>query len=190
MADGHVSLADQCRLLFLSHSGSHDQVPVCPWRPFGATPLADTDIEIRAHANCRGHALRYQGLFWDCAEDEKAAQSASTSDTSPQLNGPRRPQPNNENQAQPPVFYGNLNRQRESASENATRDIFGWLRVEGYAPYEKRIWEHGWFEILESDDEDEGQGDVESCTSRSYPRVESWISDVCRRSRKRAWKPI
>jgi hypothetical protein len=37
-----------------------------------------------------------------------------------------------------------------------------WLRVEGYAADEKTIWQHEWFEILESDDEDEDRREIES----------------------------
>jgi hypothetical protein len=57
VADDHVSRADQCWLLFFCQSGSHHRVPVCQWRPFGATHLAFTDVEVRAHAECRGHGL-------------------------------------------------------------------------------------------------------------------------------------
>jgi hypothetical protein len=102
--DCRVSRADQCRLLFLSEPGSHKRVPICPWRPFGATALEDTEIEIRVHANCKGHALRYQGLFWDCIGDEEAIQRASTLDTVWPLNGPRRPPLKNGNQTQLPVL--------------------------------------------------------------------------------------
>jgi hypothetical protein len=61
-------------------------------------------------------------------------------------------------------------------SENATRNIFGWLRVDGYAPDERKIWEHEWFEMLESDDEDEDQSTNESDkTPKSSARIETWF---------------
>ncbi|KJF60083.1 uncharacterized protein CIMG_12729 [Coccidioides immitis RS] len=40
------------------------------------------------------------------------------------------------------ISYEALNHREESVSENATRSIFGWLRVEGYPPGEMKI--HEW----------------------------------------------
>jgi hypothetical protein len=55
----------------------------------------------------------------------------------------------------PITSYANLDRNKEFVSENATRSIFGWLRFEGYAAGERDIWEHEWFDILESDEDEE-----------------------------------
>ena len=41
----------------------------------------------------------------------------------------------------------------ELLSELATRSIFGWLRVNGYAPGEKDIYNHEWINLDDSDDE-------------------------------------
>ncbi|PTD09458.1 hypothetical protein HYE67_006458 [Fusarium culmorum] len=38
--------------------------------------------------------------------------------------------------------YKGLDRDQEAISENATRNIFGWLRVDGYAQGEQDIWKH------------------------------------------------
>ncbi|UPK90980.1 hypothetical protein LCI18_001915 [Fusarium solani-melongenae] len=46
---GYVSRADECRHLFLSQSGHHTRIPVCQWKPFGATPFEDIDVEADGH---------------------------------------------------------------------------------------------------------------------------------------------
>ncbi|GAB1313560.1 hypothetical protein MFIFM68171_03770 [Madurella fahalii] len=182
-ADGQVTRADQCRLLFLSQSTSesHNRVPICQWKPFGVTPLADTDVEVRAHAECEGHGLVYLGVSWDCVEDI-AIQSTgiAVDDCLRPVYSPRRPQPGYGNAEHIPVSYAQLDRGNESASENATRNIFGWLRTEGYTSDERKIWEHEWFEILESDDEDEDEAQSGSGnTPKSSSHVESWIAELC-----------
>jgi hypothetical protein len=50
---GHVSRADECRLLFLSRSSYHTRVPVCQWKPFGTTPVEDTDQGIQQSETVR-----------------------------------------------------------------------------------------------------------------------------------------
>ncbi|KAL2182094.1 uncharacterized protein P884DRAFT_266466 [Thermothelomyces heterothallicus CBS 202.75] len=44
-----------------------------------------------------------------------------------------------------------------TAPRNATRGIFGWLRVNGYALDEQDIWKHEWFDMSESGEELEEQ---------------------------------
>lgn len=88
VADGQVGRADQCRLLFLSRSGSHDRVPVCQWRPFGGTPLEHTDIEVRVHANCKSHSLRYEGFTWDCLDGNTTQQPINGDDSYAHPNPP------------------------------------------------------------------------------------------------------
>ncbi|KAK1766927.1 hypothetical protein QBC33DRAFT_493032 [Phialemonium atrogriseum] len=174
VANGHVTRADECRLLFLSQSGSHNRVSICQWRPFGATPIQDVDIEIQIHAKCNGHGLQYQGFLWDCTKGKEASQPIGSMDIcippSRLLTG------HVEDAKQVHIFYRSLDREKESISKNATRNIFGWLRVEGYAPNEKDIWKHEWFE-MDSNDEDEEQ--CES-SSRSRPKSssfgKSWMS--------------
>ncbi|KAK3296949.1 uncharacterized protein B0H64DRAFT_416195 [Chaetomium fimeti] len=167
VADDQVARADQCRLLFLSRSGSHDRVPVCQWRPFGGTPLEHTDIEVRVHAECKGHGLRYQGLTWDCVGEKTAHQPLDGDDLYAYQSPPRTAQTSYSRQTL--VNYGNLDHEKDFVSENATRSVFGWLRVYGYALGEKPIWKHEWFEMSESDEEvEEG--------SPSY--VETWVSEL------------
>lgn len=64
-------------------------------------------------------------------------------------------------------------------SENATRSIFGWLRVDGYALGERDIWEHEWLETVDTDDEEEEQSeDISGKTRKSSSNVEAWLSKV------------
>lgn len=58
-----------------TQSGLHSRVPVCQWKPFGGTPLEHCDVEVRAHAHCHGHELRYQGITWDCGDGKGLYQS-------------------------------------------------------------------------------------------------------------------
>jgi hypothetical protein len=147
--DGAVSRADECKPLFLSQSGSHARMPLCQWKPFGATRVEHTDVEVRNHENCVFHQLRYEGVSWDCE-------------------GERR-------EFQPPA----LDRDREAISESATRDIFGWLRRDGYAPYETNIWQHEWFESSDSDsDEADGEEKASSEPHKAANRVMVWLSNL------------
>ncbi|KAK4149748.1 hypothetical protein C8A00DRAFT_46692 [Chaetomidium leptoderma] len=155
VASGQVTRADQCRLLFLSRSGSHDRMPVCQWSPFGGTPLEHTDIEVRVHAKCKGHGLRYRGLMWDCVNGKTVHQALVSGDPDAYPSPPLTQQTPSSRQAL--VKYGRLDGEKDFVSENATRSIFGWLRVNGYALDEQDIWKHEWFEMYESDEDVEEQ---------------------------------
>jgi len=61
VADGQVSRADQCRLLFLSQEGFHKRVPISKWGPFGGNPIQDTDLDVQIYVQCKGYRLRYKG---------------------------------------------------------------------------------------------------------------------------------
>ncbi|KAH7248189.1 hypothetical protein B0J15DRAFT_562299 [Fusarium solani] len=173
---GYVSRADECRLLFLSQSGHHARVPVCQWKPFGATPFEDVDIEVRAHEGCEDHQLQYKGILWGCEDNQFEFQSSQEADgqnlsdrslTKAPDAGPVR------------ICFEQLDREREAISENATRNIFGWLRFDGYARHEEDIWKHEWFDMSESDEDDVGEDETTSGASPELsPRIESWLLDV------------
>lgn len=165
--------ADECRLLFLTQTSYHSRIPVCQWKPFGSTRLEDADVEVRNHVGCEGHGLRYEGFPWDCTDGKvmhwplrqtkEYARITSSAGSKPRL-----------------ASNHTITRDNKVVSENATRSIFGWLRFDGYAPREKPIWEHEWFTMSESDeDEDFNRCEKESddgATSTSY--VQSWISNL------------
>ncbi|EHA18326.1 hypothetical protein ASPNIDRAFT_140721 [Aspergillus niger ATCC 1015] len=119
--NGHIRRSDECRLLYFIQEEHHTRWPICQWTPFGVTALQDTEIDVRLHADCAGHCLQYAGWKWTC-------QNVVTNVT---------------------IDYQGLNHGDEGVSENATRSIFGWLRVEGFPPNEKKI--HDWIYIDESD---------------------------------------
>lgn len=62
VVNGNISRSDQCRLLFFSRKEFHKRLPISPWKPFGENPVGDTDLEVQAHVQCKGHRLRYQGF--------------------------------------------------------------------------------------------------------------------------------
>ncbi|CEI39903.1 unnamed protein product [Fusarium venenatum] len=69
-----------------------------------------------------------------------------------------------------------LDRDREAISENATRSIFGWLRVEGFVQGEQDIWKHEWFEMSNSDGDDFEEDKTISDASARLPwRVGFWV---------------
>jgi hypothetical protein len=144
-----ISRSDECRLLYLTGSESHQRAPACPWQPFGTTPLDLADIEVQQHATCKGHCLEYVGWRWDTDDglssedrgfDENAAvdrwgATATKIDASSVTTRAK----------------GSL--KSELLSEASTRSIFVWLRVDGYPPIEKDIFAHDWFDVGSSSEE-------------------------------------
>ena len=63
---------DECRLLFITACDGYTRPPVHPWKPFGETPLLDTELAVQQHATCRCHCLEYQTWNWNLANGEKA----------------------------------------------------------------------------------------------------------------------
>ncbi|KAK0609412.1 hypothetical protein B0T14DRAFT_541019 [Immersiella caudata] len=172
-ADGYVSRAGQCRLLFLSRSGSHNRVPVCQWRPFGRIPLEHTDLEVRAHELCKNHSLQCRGFTWDCVGGTMRYQPSDGDDPAFPLADHELPP------SSIPVDHGSPDPEKDFMSENATRSIFGWLRVDGYALGERELWEHEWLEGADTDDEEEGKSDdISGKTRKLSANVEVWLPQV------------
>lgn len=175
-----ISRARECRLLFMANYEDYPRVPICPWQPFGTTMLIDTDIEVKKHATCAGHRLRYVSWRW---EVENGASSEDRGfmgdcDSPPQPSGPRL---DNSLTLVPKSGYGKILRS-ESASEVATRSIFSWLRVGGYPIREKGIRTHSWFDFEDSDNEElVGSSDSiysKEGTAASDTRINDWIDSV------------
>ncbi|GKZ27099.1 hypothetical protein AbraIFM66951_008087 [Aspergillus brasiliensis] len=143
--NGYIRRADECRLLYAIQEEQHTRWPICPWMPFGVTAIEDAEIEVRLHADCTGHHLQYAGWKWTCRNGKVVYQmSDDTSTAVPLHEGPVV--------EDVIIDYQGLNHGDEGVSENATRSIFGWLRVEGFPPSEKKI--HDWIYIDESGDEE------------------------------------
>ncbi|CAF3524379.1 unnamed protein product [Fusarium graminearum] len=156
VTDGLILRADECRLLFLSQSERHTRLPLCQWTPFGKTTVSDVDLEVRLHQQCQDHWLQYEGIEWESNHLY-----------------------NHSHRDLLQISYEGLDRDREAISENATRNIFGCLRVDGYGQGEQDIWKYEWFDMSDSDDNDVDEEETTSYASAQLsPRVESWVFDI------------
>lgn len=162
-ANESIRRSDECRLLYLTQGEHHTRWPVCQWTPFGTTALEDTEINVRLHANCTAHGLQYTGWKWTCRNGIVVCQMAKP-DFMPAFS-PVEPNIT--------INYEALDHVEQPASENATRSIFSWLRVEGYPPNEKRI--HEWINIDDSDDELSMDEDSGKSDEALRTNVEDWI---------------
>ncbi|EMD66084.1 hypothetical protein COCSADRAFT_197610 [Bipolaris sorokiniana ND90Pr] len=170
--NGYIQRADECRLLFLCQSKNHTRTPICQWKPFGKTPKDDVDLEVKVHEHCEGHGLQYQEFVWDCTEGELKLPSLQLCPHGIQGQPSIR-----KAQCTVPVVWKGLNHEKEAISENATRNIFSWLRSDGYAPCEKAISKHEWFMTYDSDEEQEL---IEEKTSmndlKDVKKIEEWLT--------------
>lgn len=168
-----ISRSDECRLLYLTGSKSHQRAPVCPWQPFGTTPLGFTDIEVQQHATCKRHCLQYVSWRWDTdnglsSEDRGFDENAAVDRwgvTATEIDAG----------SVTPQTKGFL--QSDLLSEVATRSVFGWLRVEGYPPNEKDIFTHEWFDVGSSSEEESAVSDDDS-SCKEQSNVKAWLDTV------------
>ncbi|OJJ73401.1 hypothetical protein ASPBRDRAFT_502994 [Aspergillus brasiliensis CBS 101740] len=164
--DGYIRRADECRLLYLIQEEQHTRWPICPWMPFGVTAIEDTEIDVRLHADCTGHHLQYAGWKWTCRNGKVVYQMSDDTPT-------RVRRTEDTVVTDDTVDYQGLDHGDEGVSQNATRSIFGWLRVEGYPPSEKKI--HDWIYIDESQDEELTEEKSEKRHVTVKADVEEWI---------------
>ena len=77
-----------------------------------------------------------------------------------------------------PVSYEALDRDRKIIFENTTRSILGWLRSDGWTRDEKETLQHPWFDMSDSDEEDEEEVQPASDDGRQgLLVVRSWLDD-------------
>lgn len=163
----------ECRLLFLSGSESHSRLPVCPWQPFGTTPIALADIGVRQHARCNGHFLQYVSWSWDSDE------GSGPEDYGFNTNGP-----DDWNAVGDEIKADGIDTRRgarggtksELLSTLATRSIFGWLRADGYPPTEREIFIHEWLDIGDSSEQSEISSD--SSVNEEHCDIDEWLENV------------
>lgn len=174
--EAEIPRSDESRLLYLAQSEEHCRLPVCPWKPFGATPLCDTEFEVRKHARCTGHYLQYVHWSWDLIDGLSLEDQGFTLGT----------QYEETCLAPTDIMLSDLAKSRlpksEYLSERATRSIFGWLRVSGWPQAEQRIYRHSWIasESEEFDDELDDEWDDASFYKRqrkeaSINKAEAWL---------------
>lgn len=168
-----ITRADECQLLYLTASEGHQRHPVSPWPPFGFIPLNQTEIEVRQHAYCKGHNLRYSSWCWDTDNESgyedlgfdpmiTPAYPRSTAHSYADMTRTYKPRDSSPN---------------ELASEVATRSIFGWLRVDGVPSVEKSIFTHSWFIHTDSSSE-ESLCDDDEDTPTKLSDVEAWLDNL------------
>jgi hypothetical protein len=181
--NGYVKRADECRLLYLTQSDNHARAPVCQWKPFGGTPTDDVEIEVRSHAQCEGHQLQYQGFAWACIYDNSEYNVLDKV----HVDLPYSPSSTQglECVCHIPVVWDSLNRKNEVFSENATRSVLGWLRLEGHARHERNVWQHDWFQVYDSDEEEtvsseSSVNNLESSVNNleSLQKIQRWKSSL------------
>ncbi|KAH6956548.1 hypothetical protein DER45DRAFT_585241 [Fusarium avenaceum] len=158
--DGCISRADECRLLFLSQSEGHVRIPV------------------RVHHQCEDHWLQYKGIDWECEDGNLEFQSSQNEGS---RNDPGESLVRQARTTSVEVsHYAELDQDREAISENATRSIFGWLRLDGYTKGERNIWNHEWFDMSESDDDMDGDENtsIASAQLSSRGRTNALVSSA------------
>lgn len=139
-----ISRSDECRLLYLAEREEHSRLPISPWKPFGTTLLRDTDIDVRRHATCARHYLRYVSWSWDLIDSTGLEDWGFITDSEYKETPPAVVD------AVSPDFQNRLPKS-EMLSESATHSIFSWLRVSGWPESEREIYCHSWFALEGSD---------------------------------------
>ena len=164
---------DECRLLFMIGCDGHARPPIYPWKPFGETRLRDAELPVQLQALCNCHFLDYQYWNWSLRNGEMLEDSGMATTASDEAD-----LKTNESKAALPTHY-TCDLSSESASEVATRGIFGWLRSTGYAANEKPLYQHSWIDIESSDDEegDDVESDIVKGTDPPTS-IEDWLSGI------------
>jgi hypothetical protein len=163
VVNGMISRADQCRLLLMSASSSHQSALTVPWKPFGGNPLRETDLGVQLHAQCEGHGLQYRGFQWDTDTGRVPVRTGGVGIVSPSPVLMQEVAVSTDIA----VDYRDMRREHEFPSLIATRGIFAWLRRGGYTGGERAIWQHPWFDGTKPPERnkrevDEGYSDGES----------------------------
>ncbi|KAL1982515.1 hypothetical protein VTN96DRAFT_1240 [Rasamsonia emersonii] len=168
-----INRSDECRLLFISGSKEHSRAPVCPWKPFGTTLLSDTETQVRAHAQCKGHYLRYKHWCWDMN-----GSAASLCDEGFNRCA-ARPNPVVTKGSSPAIQHA-WTLQSHELSEVATRNIFSWLRNTGYPSNEAAIRKHPWLDLEDSECSEDESGSVDSSpdSSKGKSLISRWLQRV------------
>ncbi|KAG6054958.1 hypothetical protein E4U17_003333 [Claviceps sp. LM77 group G4] len=134
-----IRRADGARLMFLSQTKCHSDLPLIPFPPFGAMSVRDCVgvLEVQLHASCGGcHGLVYAGWKWDCDEDGKAAQDPGGSSFEfCEANSPAV--------ASMAIHYDKLDRSSD-CSESITSYILNWLRKDDGWPVGEREIPRTW----------------------------------------------
>ncbi|KAJ5638402.1 hypothetical protein N7528_000792 [Penicillium herquei] len=178
--DDVISRADECRMLFMTASASecHSRPPLWPWKPFGATRLCDAELSVQLHAQCASHCLEYEAWEWILTNGSSIRVEKGADEFPVEMAGFKEHSESSSQVAAKLEDYS-YDFSSHTLSEGFTRGIFGWLRSTGYPHCERPIYQHSWFDLECSDDEEEPD-DVESDEDglRRTTHVESWLEDI------------
>lgn len=187
---GRIEREDECRLLYLASKSHQSYPPMSPWKPFGSTALEDTELDVRIHAHCQGHGLRYVGWDWDCCIDGRSAQMAVPASGSSIYTHPKLKPSLITGEVSHEIPYADMDVESNGPSWKATLNIFMWLRRDGFPSSEQCIRRHEWLcgvldeeeaDAYESwtDEEDivtSGRRKVKSSAPR--PRLGGWLAST------------
>lgn len=170
VGNDEISRPDECRLLYLTGSESYQKAPVCPWKPFGTTPLHVTDLDVQQHAKCTRHCLLYTSWCWDTdnglSREDRGFVETSIVDQCGATSA--------DFDIASALTQKEDSLRSDSLSQVASRSVFGWLRIDGHPPREKDIFTHDWF--------DAGNSTEESATSDDEdPLTEQRVTAECRK---------
>jgi hypothetical protein len=192
-----VQREDECKLLFLATptdgSYNHGYLTTWPWKPFGSTKVSDADLLLREHLGCRCHALEYEGWDWELGDGSRVEDTWVEARFASLLSAPNCastsvpvstcitcPKPGVTSADLPALPTGcEYDLYSDGQSDNPTRGIFCWLRLDGFPANEKGIYQHSWVEIaMDSDEEiDEHESD-DSTAGVRVERIEGWLGGV------------
>lgn len=166
---------DECRLSFITACEGHDRPPIWPWKPFGSTPICDTDLSVRQHFQC-AHCLEYESWEWMLTNDDSIRDFRKDNNEFPDQTPHSAP-------SMTPAALSDYKYDFSSQmhSEGVTRGIFGWLRRTGYPLSEKPIYQHSWVDLESSDEEeepDDAKSDVEKHRSAKKKHVDTWLDGI------------
>ncbi|KAJ5227874.1 hypothetical protein N7489_008582 [Penicillium chrysogenum] len=190
-----VQREDECKLLFLATPTdggyNHGYLTSWPWKPFGSTKLRDVDLLLREHLGCGCHALEYEGWDWELGDGSRiedagvgapvasllsASNCASASaPVSMCVSCPKPGVTSADLPALPADCEYDL--YSEGQSDNPTRGIFCWLRLDGFPANEKGIYQHSWVE-MDSDEEIDEHESGDSTANVRVERIEYWLGGV------------
>jgi hypothetical protein len=146
-----ISRADECRLMFLSQEPPRPFPPIYPYSPVGYTDIRDTDLGVQLHAQCPGsHGLRFMSISWNCVagrKDIQTVESKSVVSRSYTMNNLQ------DEDTEVKVDYSWLDRETD-LSERVTRNLFCWMRQDGFTVAERDIHGHEWIDAFDSWDDE------------------------------------
>lgn len=172
---GYISRTDVWRLLHLPSIEEDDSCfayrPSTPWAPCGTSLTTNCALRVTAHLNCPRHEYHYDHLTWELVEGEIIHDYGFLRTSLEQIS---------------PMFEDiKIFEKREideTASREASLDIFRWLSINGEGLPSESIYENDWLqEIWEESSMDGNEIDephTPSWGNKEQDRIESWLTRI------------